>query len=306
MIDEPTEPILLPAAAGGPTKLDGRHSALLELLDDESDSVWDVLRKELEQDTPDHRAVVLHAAHGSRPRARGRARGIIAYWNRSEVLKRLIRHVVRPDIDLEHGLFLLARLESFDFDARPYIRTLNIMGREVTELARDEPDDLNRPMALVKYMRERGFGGDRDDYHHPLNIHLHRAIERRKGMPLTLTAIYMFVARRAGIRCGAVPVPGHVVLRLYSGRRSILVDPFHDGALRTRRDLMEYLSQNGLVPQPSWFRDADDAHLLHRHILNLMNSCHERGLGRQARELRGLAGILAKARGRRFALTSGS
>ena len=108
-------------------------------------------------------------------------------------------------------------------------------------------------------------------------------------MPLTLTAIYLFVARRSGIQAAPVALPGRVLLRLYAGRRSMLVDPFQGGRARTRMDCIRYLAQHGLVPRPDWFHDATDRQLFQRHVLNLMSSSQMRGLHRESQELHRLA-----------------
>jgi regulator of sirC expression with transglutaminase-like and TPR domain len=95
-----------------------------------------------------------------------------------------------------------------------------------------------------------------------------------------------------GIRAAAVPLPGHVLLRLYSGRRSLLVDPFQGGRITTRRDCVRYLTENGLVPRAEWFRDARPEELFLRQILNLMHSYQARGMRERARELRTLAALM--------------
>ena len=133
--------------------------------------------------------------------------------------------------------------------------------------------------------REIGFTGGASDYYHPDKVYLHRAIERRQGMPLTLCAIYLFVARRLGVPAAIVPLPGHVMLRVYSGDSATLLDPFHRGEVRSERECIEYLAQNGLAPQPGWFRDAEDSAIFLRQSLNLKGSYLRRRRFREARRL---------------------
>ena len=113
-------------------------------------------------------------------------------------------------------------------------------------------------------------------------------------MPLTLAGIYLFVARRAGIRAAVVPLPGHVLLRVREGGCALVLDPFHGGTVRTRDDCERYLAQHGLVPRPQWFHDATDRALFQRHVLNLMNSCQLRGLTRRAADLHRIAMVLGR------------
>jgi regulator of sirC expression with transglutaminase-like and TPR domain len=160
------------------------------------------------------------------------------------------------------------------------------MALEVSRRAHQKQDELARARTLVEYLGdELDFGGSLGEFHHPDNIHLHRAIERRAGMPLTLCAIYAFVARRCDLRAEIVPLPGHVMLRLYGGEESVIVDPYHGGVERSHADCLEYLAQHGLSFEPAWFRGADDASMLRRQVLNLARSARKRGLKRDARDL---------------------
>lgn len=215
---------------------------------------------------------------------------------RAQLLRRMARHVSRRDIDLEQGLLLMGNLAADSFDARPYRRVLDNLADAVAKLRAEESDPYGRAMALVRYLgTDRGFGGALEDYHHPDNIHLHRCLERRTGMPLTTCAVYLFVARRVEQPAALVPLPGHVLLRLYFGSgRSFLVDPFSGGQPRNRADCENYLRECGLEPQPEWFDDADDASMFRRHIINLANSERMRGFARRSRELHQVAALLTR------------
>jgi regulator of sirC expression with transglutaminase-like and TPR domain len=174
------------------------------------------------------------------------------------------------------------------------------MGDEVRRRAEAAGSGLPRLRTLAQYLgAERGFAGDSSDYHHPDNIHLHRALERRRGLPLTLSAIYLFVARRAGILCGAMALPGHVVVTLRGDGESLIVDPFHGGRQLSRRDCMQFLTQHGHAPDPAWLRDASDGVILLRQLRNLMNSYLSRGLSSRAREIRPVLEVLTRSQVRR-------
>ncbi|HED64466.1 MAG TPA: hypothetical protein ENJ09_02815 [Planctomycetes bacterium] len=224
-----------------------------------------------------------------------RARAILAGRERGSTMRRLLGYAAKDEIDLERALFLLGRLDRSDLDTRPYERALDAMAEEVAERAARESDAFARPMVLSQYLgNELGFIGSEVDLTHPDNIHLHRAIERKCGLPLTLTAIYLFVARRAGIRAAPVALPGRVLLRLYAGKRALLIDPFQGGRARTRSDCIRYLAKHGLVPRPDWFHDATDRQLFQRHVLNLMSSSQARGKTQETAELHRLALEIAR------------
>ena len=274
-----------------------RFSAMLALLDDDSRAVVQAVRKELEQAPKSVEPTLRRAARDSRARVRARARQILAERARRSAMRRLLGYARQGDIELERALFLLGRLERPDLDTRPYRKALDAMGAEVGRRAAREPDAFARSMVLTQYLgNELGFIGSEVDFSHPDNIHLHRTIERKQGMPLTLTAIYLFVARRAGIEAVPLALPGRVLLRVEAGEdMHLIVDPFAGGRVRTRADCEQYLAQHGLVPQPVWFHGATDRMLFERHTLNLMSSCEIRGLRREARDLHELASVIGRS-----------
>ncbi len=268
---------------------------LVELLEDESPTVLEVVRDELLRQGRAARPALARAARTPSPRLRARARALVGELDRRDVVRRLLRHAPRRRIDLERALFLLGRLERADLDSRPYERALDALGAEVARRAERETRPLARALVLSRVLGdELGFAGGEEGYDHPDNVHLHRAIERKRGMPLTLVAIYLFVARRAGLRAGALPLPGHVLLRVRDGRRGLIVDPFHGGKVRTRDDCVRYLAEHALLPKPQWFQEASDRALFQRHVLNLMNSLQLRGLARPAADLHRLALVLGR------------
>ena len=214
---------------------------------------------------------------------------------RRRALRRLARFAAAGKLDLETGLWLLGALHTPRLDARPYRRALDAMAARVRRRGATRAGELERARALVEYLgTELGYRGDTDDYDHPDNVHLHRVIERKRGLPLTLVALHLLVARRCGIEASAIPLPGHVMLRLRGGRRDLIVDPFHGGEPRSQATLMGYLAQHGLAFRPEWFRDATDASLLQRQTGNLARTFEKRGLRREAGALHAIAALIAQ------------
>lgn len=85
--------------------------------------------------------------------------------------------------------------------------------------------------ALIEVLAGRhGFEGDRDDYDNPDNSMLDVVIERRRGLPIALSVVYVEVARRAGIDLAAIGLPGHFVCGHVGTDPPLLVDPYHRGA----------------------------------------------------------------------------
>lgn len=266
---------------------------LLALLGDDSPVVRREVRRELLRRGRGGAALLARAQRSDDPRLRGAARGLALRFARARVARRMLRLALRPRISLESGLWLMSRFETPDLDVRPYQLALDAFAAEVLKRldrtrAPGKPSDV-----LLEYLAgELGYSGDVEQYHHPDNVYLHSAITRRRGMPLTLTAIYLAVARRASIRAAAVALPGHVMLRIYDGERSVLCDPFHAGKRLSERECLSYLAEHGLPFEPHWFDDASDAGLWLRHLRNLERGYAKLSLDADARELAPVISVL--------------
>lgn len=263
-----------------------RYRVLESLLDDDSSRVQIEVRRAYELAGRRALPALRRAAASENPRVRARARALLAAGLRRRALRRVLAAFSRPGLDLERALFLLARVADPGLDLRPYQRALDALAAEVARRLRTKHDEHERALVLADYLgRELEYGGSLGDFHHPDNIHLHRAIERRAGMPLSLSAVYLFVARRVGLRAGILPLPGHVMLRLHAGGRGVIVDPYHHGRVRTESDCRRYLQQNGLTLQSNWLNDAPERLLVQRQVMNLLRSAQMRGAGSEMRDL---------------------
>ena len=165
------------------------------------------------------------------------------------------------DIDLARAALLIAQEEYPALDIEGYLAHLD----DLADLVRARlgliaaAPAARRPLAPVAAPREiitalntvlfaeRGFRGNRDHYYDPRNSFLNEVLDRRTGIPITISLVYMEVAARLGLRLLGVGIPGHFIVQ-YPGvgngpgrygrpqADELFVDPFNDGALLTRAD----------------------------------------------------------------------
>lgn len=131
-------------------------------------------------------------------------------------------------IDLAHAALLVAEEEEPRVGVVRYLAMLEDMGREARR--RIERVDAEPLGAFNRFMfEELGFMGNEQSYYDPRNSLLSYVLDRRTGIPITLSVVYMEVGQRAGLRVEGVALPGHFIVRASAGssETAMLVDPFH-------------------------------------------------------------------------------
>ena len=131
------------------------------------------------------------------------------------------------------------------------------------------------------FFQELGFAGNVNNYYDPQNSFLHRVIETRRGIPITLAILYMELATQIGLRARGVSFPGHflVKLRMNTGQQhgEVVIDPFSGQSL-SREELDELLApykrSRGLqgdfdVPMGLFLQAAAPREIIARMLRNL-------------------------------------
>jgi regulator of sirC expression with transglutaminase-like and TPR domain len=283
-------------AAPTPSSARSDERTFASLLADRSSIVQREVRREIARRGKRGLALLRRVERHGDPRAGAQARALLLRHGRARVVRRMLSLACAGAIDLEKGLLLISRFEEPGLDLRPYMLAMDAMAAEVVRRVEARHGPGGRAAILCDYLgRELGYRGDAQDYHQVDNVVLHRAIVRKRGLPLTLCALYLLVARRAGIRAAPVALPGHVVLRIYDdGQRGVLVDPFHGGAVLSERECLGYLARHGLPFEPRWFDDGADDALWLRQLHNLAQAHRRRGGEPEVRALAPLISALGR------------
>jgi regulator of sirC expression with transglutaminase-like and TPR domain len=154
----------------------------------------------------------------------------------------LFSHVVsRADheIDLATASLLVAEGEYPGLDVAHYVSMLEAMAETVR--GRVEGAEA-RLRALDRHLfDELGFRGNDDDYYDPKNSYLNEVIDRRVGIPITLSVLYLEVGRRVGLSLEGISFPGHFLVRHVFPGGHVVIDPYHHGARLDHDELEERL-----------------------------------------------------------------
>lgn len=176
------------------------------------------------------------------------------------------------EVDLFGGAVAIARLGRDGVDAHALARELDLIAEAVLARAGEGAgaEALADALAAELFV-ERGFRGNRERYGDPANSYLDHVVERRLGIPISLSLVYLEIAGRVGLECDGVGFPGHFLVRC-GGADGFFVDPFNAGERPTREALLERLRD---YPDATASPDALLAAVTRRQILQrmLVNLC---------------------------------
>jgi regulator of sirC expression with transglutaminase-like and TPR domain len=176
-------------------------------------------------------------------------------------------------IDLGLAALLLAKEEYPRLSIEDYRDLLDQMaaGLAVEVDLEAGPDAIAR--AVSAYMvQELGFEGDTEDYYNPKNSYLNDVMDRRRGIPISLSVLYIEVARRINVQLLPVSMPGHFLIKLAEDGDPIFIDAFNSGAILDRsgaRAVYERVSPSGGQFQESMLGSATRRQVITRMLHNL-------------------------------------
>ena len=188
---------------------------------------------------------------------------------------------------LAEAALLIAAEEYPALDVAAWLARLDALGARARERVPPRGDADQTAAALTRLLVEDyGLRGNDADYYDPRNSFLNEVLERRLGIPLTLSLVYMDVGARAGVAVRGVGLPGHFVVRLERGETVRLLDPFNGGRPLDEADcrrLVERLGGGRLRFEPAYLRAVSAREILIRMLANLKGVYTALGDWRRAR-----------------------
>ena len=183
--------------------------------------------------------------------------------------------VDRPEdkIDLGRAALTIAQTEYPDLDPADFLSRIDQMAVDVTRRC---PADagLYRTIAALNYVlfNQHGFHGNREDYYDPKNSFLNQVIERKTGIPITLSVLYIEVAQRAGLALHGVGFPGHFLVKYAGDGEEMIIDPFNQGEIKSREELGKMLCDlhgRNVALEEEFLQPAGKKQIIQRILANL-------------------------------------
>ncbi len=268
---------------------------LLTLLDDESEDVYGAVREKLISLGPGVVTALRGAAESDslliRERARTIAEKIIGVMLRSQFAE-LLLHNEGGDIDLEKAVFLLARYEYPALDVKMYTEMLNLWATELKARLAGH-DDPAETLSLINdfFIREKGLQGNRENYYDPGNSYIKCVMDTRKGIPISLSVVYLLVTRRINIPLDGIGMPSHFVLKYTIGEKELFIDPFNGGQFLSREQCIQFIESDGFGFALAYLEKVSNRQIIERMIRNLIYAYQQKNETDRVETLAGVGAV---------------
>ena len=177
------------------------------------------------------------------------------------------------EIDLAAAALLIARKGYPDLNVGRYVARLKDMAEAISYRLEDPKDPLGVVRAINGFLFDgEGFEGNETDYYDPRNSFLNDVLDRKKGIPITLSIIYMEMGRRIGFPIYGVGFPQHFLVKYQTPEEQIIIDPFNRGLILTQEDCANRLrltSGGRLEFKEHYLAGLTNKQILRRVLTNL-------------------------------------
>ncbi len=178
-------------------------------------------------------------------------------------------------LSLEIGRILVPRI-----DFAPHFQLVEEIHGDISSSINPDSDTYSVIEAINQTLfGEKRFSGNERDYYDAQNSMMPNVLERRKGIPITLSILYREVAHRVGLNLSCVAMPGHFLLKYRMPQREIFIDAYHRGQILLEDeccDLME--SVIGSTSRgPEALATASNSTVILRLLMNLKAIYRQQG-----------------------------
>jgi regulator of sirC expression with transglutaminase-like and TPR domain len=196
--------------------------------------------------------------------------------------------VDEDDILLDMAALSLALLDHPETDVQPYEALLDALATHLDAVGGYAATARDQAGALAQVLhKDFGFTGDRHTYDDPANADMIRVLDRRRGLPISLSILYVAAARRVGWPANVLNVPGHVLVLVGENTTPVIIDPFSEGEMVSGEQLAALLASSDSDPPAANCHIATMSNraILVRLLLNQASRAEQAGKGRRALEL---------------------
>jgi regulator of sirC expression with transglutaminase-like and TPR domain len=288
----------------------GEISALISLLDDPDDTIYLQIKEKLisigEEIIPSLETAWENNSFGVTFQTR--VEDIIHQIQFDGVFGQLKAWKENGAEDLLEGMLLVNKYQYPDLDEAKLRSLIDQLKQDVWIELNDELTAFEQVRVINHILFEvHGYSGNKKNFHAPQNSYLNNVLDSKKGNPLSLSILYILVAKEVNVPIYGINLPNHFVLA-YVDQNNIMqyiqpgedhsdilfyINPFSRGTVFNRKEIEQFLEQIDAKPNEDYFNPCDNLTIIRRVITNLIFSYEKLGYPDKIEELQELKKALA-------------
>lgn len=281
--------------------------AMISLLDDPDDLVYDQIKSELltrgRPALPELENAIIQNTCG--PIIKKRIREVIKTIKFEETAAALNQWMSREDKEIIDAMCIIGRYQYSGINEEVIYSTIDEFVRYLSV----EMKEYNTAYEKIKVInrllfKDFGLTGNTDNYFALENCFINKLIETKMGNPISLSALYLTIARRAGVPVYGVNLPHHFILAYLDqdsplglaemqNRVLFYINPFNKGIVFGRDEIEEFLRQLDITPVPAHYKPCMAGEFIRSYLNNIISTCKKEGYDRKAEEYRQMLKLLS-------------
>ncbi len=248
------------------------RSALISLLADDDLAIYQTVREKLLTYGFAAREWLRPYLVSSDPVLRRRAKEIIDYFGRQTADTRFLAFCLNQgeDFNVEEAVLLLAQTQFPAINLSAYVALLDSFAQDLQEQISPGAEAEQMLATINDYLfGQLGFFGNEENYYDPANSYINCVLDRRTGNPISLSLVYLFLAKRLKLPMTGIGLPGHFICRYQTTKSEVYVDPFNRGKLLSKADCIKYLLHTNHSLQEGHLAPVTSRRILLRICANL-------------------------------------
>ena len=248
-----------------------QKESFIKLLDDDTPAIRKALFEEFERLGEEAVDFLRELALGAEEPTASNARVFLKEFLPHDTVGEFVEFIRGVDHDLEAGVLLLDQTVYPKLDLGEVSGFFDQVAKRARELmllpcsSQDKCLVINRVLFF-----EYAFRGNLENFDDPLNSFLHQVIKRRKGIPISLSILYLLVAQRCGIPLSPIGFPGYVMLGCFTEKEPFYIDPFKGGVMYSVRQMREVLKMRKVTFKKSYLEPISVTEIIRRTCRNLV------------------------------------
>jgi len=271
-------------------------NALVNLLDDPDDHIYDHIREKLFTLGEDAIPLLESAWEASFPFAhhsniilfQSRVEDLIHDIQFNSICNQLTNWAKYDQDNLLDGALLVAKYQYPDLDRLKVIDQIS----RIRNYAWLELDDDLTPFEKIQLVNKvlfdiHGFSGNTKNFHAPQNSFINNVLENKKGNPLSLSILYMVICKALDIPVRGINLPKHFIIAYMNDEDvEFYINPFSKGTIFGQRDINDFLVQLEIEPETSFYIPCGNIEMIMRILINLEFSFDKLGYPDKLDEVR--------------------